>query len=516
MARKRKRTISVRKMREVLRLSHLGFSQRKIAQSCNLARSTVGEYQAQAKGAGIDWHTAQNLEDRELVTRLRPPSEPLAQKQEPDYEQLRRDARQKGVTLYLLWEEYAAENPDNAYSYSQFCRRYRSWRDNKRLSMPQEHKPGEKIFIDYAGMKVPIFKPHSDEVDFEASIFIAALGLSSYTFAEATRNQELQSWLSSHCRMFRFFGGVSEILTPDNLKSGVNKPCRYDPDINPSYHNLAQHYGTCVIPARVKKPKDKPKAESAVLVAGRRVLAALRNRRFYSLADLNAAIAQLLVELNDRKTRRFPDSRRALFEQFDRPALKPLPPQPFVLTLDKEATVHIDYHVTFERHHYSVPYELVGERVLLRVSDKTVEILHQGARVALHLRSSRHWGYTTSADHMPPSHKAMNEQWTPERFLAWAKKFGPHTTSMTELILSSPIHSQQAYRSVLGLLRLEKHYGASRLEAACARALHLGLDRRKHVLNILKNKQDVLPLPELSKTAPPVLHSNIRGSRYYQ
>jgi len=512
----RKRIISVRKMREVLRLSYLGFSQRKIASSCKLARSTVGDYQARAKAIGIDWLSVEKLSDQELFSRFRPASKPVAQKHEPDYQQLHQDSQRKGVTLYLLWEEYSNQYSENFYSYSQFCRRYRNWRNQQRLSMPQQHNAGEKVFVDYAGMTIPIYKRGTDEVMFEAQIFVGALGLSSYTFAEATKSQDLESWLGSHCRMFCFFGGVPEIIVPDNLKSGVTKACYYEPDINPSYHALAEHYDTCVIPTRVRKPKDKPKAESAVQVVERRILARLRDQRFYCLAELNKTISVLLTELNTRETKRFPNARLAVFEQLERPALKPLPSQPFTYALEKEATVNIDYHICFERHHYSVPYELVSKRVQLRVSDKTVEILHHSQRVALHLRSSEHWGYTTCTEHMPPSHKAMREKWTPERFISWARKFGPHTADMTQRILNSRLHTQQAYRSVLGLLRLEKTYGAERLEAACERALILGFERRKNVLNILQSKQDMLSLPEQVQKRQPLFHGNIRGNTYYQ
>lgn len=506
----------MRKLREVLRLNDLGFSQRKIAASCALARSTVGEYQARAKALGIDWEAAQRLGDEELKSRFQPPPEPQCSKAEPDYDLLQRESKRKGVTLYLLWEEYRAEHPENCYSYSQFCRRYRRWRKQNRLSMPQEHKSGEKAFVDYAGMKISIYKRGTDEVSFLASIFVGALGASSYTYAEASRSEDLSSWLGAHCRMLRFFGGVPELVVPDNLKTGVTKPCYYEPDLNPSYHALAEHYGTCVLPTRVRKPKDKAKVESAVQVVERRILAKLRDRRFYSLAELNTAIAMLLAELNERSTKRFPESRKALFEQLDRPALRPLPAQPFAFAQEKQAKVSIDYHICFEKHFYSVPHHLIGERVQLRVSEKTIEVLHRGQRIALHLRSSKLWGYSTCPEHMPPSHKAMKERWTPERLINWARKFGPATAEMTERILSSRLHPQQAYRSVLGLLRLEKRYGAERLEAACTRALHFGLETRRHVLNILKANQDLLPLPEQHVEQQAMFHDNIRGSTYYQ
>jgi transposase len=512
---KRKGAVSVRKIREILRLSHLGFSQRRISDSCGLARSTVGEYQARAKALGIDWDSAEELNDDELVLRFRPATEPIRHKHEPDYKQVHADSKRKGVTLFLLWEEYNEKHSGNCYSYSQFCRHYRSWRQQRSLSMPQEHKAGEKVFVDYAGMKIPIYKCGTDEVEFEASLFIGALGASSYIFAEATKDEELQSWLGSHCRMFTFYAGVVEIIVPDNLKTGVTRSCYYEPDINPSYHALAQHYGTCVIPARVRKPKDKAKAESAVQVAEQRILAKIRNIKFYNLAELNSAISALLTELNNRLTKRFPESRRVMYEQVDLPALNPLPSQTFPYAQEKTAKVNIDYHITFERHHYSVPYKLVREQVQLRVLEKTIEILHKGQRIALHLRSSKLWGYTTCPEHMPPSHKAMNEEWSPKRFINWARKYGSHTVEITTRILNSQLHPEQAYRSVLGLLRLEKKYDAQRLEAACKRAHHLGLYKRKHVLNILENKQEMLPLPEPSAKQEVLLHDNIRGSNYY-
>jgi transposase len=419
--------------------------------------------------------------------------------------------RKKSVTLRLLWVEYREAHPDG-YGYSQFCERYRRWAKRLKPSMRLSHKGGEKVFVDYAGQTVPIVDPHSGEVR-QAQIFVGVLGASNYTYAEAHWSQDLPNWIGAHVRLFSFLGGVPEVVVPDNLKAGVKHPCRYEPDLNPTYQDLAEHYGTAVIPARVRKPKDKAKVEVGVQVVERWILARLRNRTFFSLADLNQAIRELLDELNTRLMKHLGRSRRQLFETLDQPALKPLPQQPYVFAIWKKARVNIDYHVEFDKHYYSVPHTLIHEEVYVRATERTVEIFFKGRRVASHRRANARGRHTTTSQHMPPAHQKYQE-WSPERFTRWAQTIGPHTTQLVQALLASRKHPQQAYRSCLGLLRLAKRYGEDRLEAACRRAFPAGIHSYKGVKNILDAKLDQVE-PEEPAAVVPTDHENIRGQTYY-
>jgi transposase len=375
------------------------------------------------------------------------------------------------------------------------------------------HKAGEKAFVDYAGQTVAIVDPDTDEVR-QAQIFIGVLGASNYTYVEAQWSQKLPDWINGHVRMFTFFGGVPEIVVPDNLKSGVKSPCRYEPDLNPTYQDLAEHYGVAVIPARSGKPKDKAKAEVGVQVAERWILARLRHRTFFSLAELNQAIRELLGPLNERPMKHLERSRRAFFELLDQPALRPLPEQPYVFATWKKARVNIDYHVEFEKHYYSVPHRLIHEEVDIRATQATVEIFFKNKRVASHARAKSPGRHTTLAEHMPTAHQEYLE-WTPERLVRWAQSIGPHTAQIVQALLDSPKHPQQAYRSCLGLLRLAKRYGDDRLEAACRRAFPAGISSYKGVKNILAAKLDQVQ-PEAPPAVVPESHENVRGESYYR
>jgi len=353
------------------------------------------------------------------------------------------ELRKKSVTLRLLWVEYREAHPDG-YGYSQFCALYREWAQHLKPSLRLSHKGGEKAFVDYAGQTVPIVDPHTGEVQ-QAQIFIGVLGASNYTYAEAQESQELSNWIAAHVRMFACFGGVPEIVVPDNLKAGVKHPCRYEPDLNPTYQDLAQHYGTAVIPTRVRKPKDKAKAEVGVQVVERWILARLRNRTFFSLADLNQALRELLDELNTRPMKHLGRSRRELFEELDQPALKPLPQQPYEFAMWKKVRVNIDYHVAFDKHYYSVPHTLIHEEVYVRATQSTIEIFFNNRRIASHRRSNSRGRHTTLSEHMPPAHQKYLE-WSPERFTRWAQSIGPHTAQVVQALLDSRKHPQQAYR----------------------------------------------------------------------
>jgi transposase len=503
----------MRNIREVLRLAAAGKSQRQIAASVGIGQSTVGDCLTRAARAGVD--ALSGLDDAALERALYPPKPavPATSRALPSWPEVHRELKKKGVTLFLLWEEYKAAHPDG-FQYSWFCQHYRAWAGRVDLVMRQSHRAGETLFVDYAGQTVPIVDRATGELH-EAQIFVAALGASNYTYAEATWTQGLPDWIASHQRAFAFFGGVPETVVPDNLKSGVTRAHRYEPDLNPTYAEMAAHYDVAVLPTRVAKPRDKAKVEVAVQIVERWVLARLRNLTFFSLDELNRAIAELLIELNERPFKKLPGCRRELFEQIDRPALRPLPTQPYEFASWKKARVNIDYHIEIERHYYSVPYQLVRAEVEARLTAHTVEILNGGRRVASHRRSYKAGGYTTTPEHMPRPHREYAE-WTPRRLVEWAMKTGPATAELVGDILARRRHPQQGFRSCLGILRLGKTYGEGRLEAACTRALKIGAASYKSIESILKHGLDREPLPEPAPASQlPLDHDNVRGPKYY-
>ncbi len=510
------RRLSMRKIKEVLRLKfQYGHSNKQIAQSCNIARSTVREYLDRAGKAGFSWPLDPSLDDALLEKTLFPPQPvlPLSPRTMPPMEYLHQELRRKGVTLQLLWHEYKQHNPEG-YQHSQFCHLYRQWTKKLDVTLRQEHRAGEKLFVDYAGQTVPIVDPATGEIT-QAQIFIATLGASSYTFAEASASQDLPSWIRSHVHAFEFFQGVTEILVPDNLKAGVSKPCRYEPDINPSYLELVQHYGTTVIPARIGHPRDKAKVESAVFVAERWILASLRNHDFFSIRELNQVIFRSLEDLNTRRFQKLDTTRKALFESLDKPALKALPSTPYEYAEWKKARVNIDYHVEVDRHYYSVPYQLAREQVDIRLTATAVEVLFKNTRIASHARSYHRGNFTTVKEHMPKSHQRYLE-WTPSRLLHWAEKIGPKTGQLVTHIMQNRPHPEQGFRSCLGIMRLASRYSPQRLEAACIRALTVKTYSFKSVESILKNCLDQQPLLfDAPDHQPSAQHSNIRGKHYY-
>jgi transposase len=505
----------MRKIREVLRLywAH-GLSKRKTARSCGISRPAVDEYLRRAEAAGLSWPLPANLDDSALERLLFPaaPALPAPMRGLPDWSTIHRELRRKGVTLFLLWQEYRERHPQG-YQYSWFCERYRAWRGRLDVVMRQDHRAGEKLFVDYAGQTVPVVDRLSGEVR-AAQIFVAVLGASNYTYAEATWTQGLPDWIGSHQRCFRYLDGVPEIVVPDNLRSGVTKAHRYEPDANPTYQDMATHYGVAVLPARVRRPRDKAKVEAGVLVVERWILATLRHRTFFSLAELNAAIRELLEKLNDRPFKKLPGSRREHFERLDKPALQPLPAEPYVYAEWKKARVHIDYHVAVDGHYYSVPHALIKKQLDVRITQHTLECFHRGNRVASHRRAYQKGRHTTVPAHMPEAHRKAGE-WSPERLARWAARTGPATEKLILRVLSARKHPQQAYRSCLGILRLGKAYGEQRLEAACRRALTLGSHSYKSIESILKHRLDEQPLAEQPELALPEDHDNIRGPSYY-
>jgi transposase len=480
-----------------------------------MGRTTVREYLQRAHRAGLSWPLPVGLSDGDLEALLFPPpvSATHAPRPLPDWQHLHEELRRKGVTLFLLWEEYKAVYPDG-YEYSRFCELYRQWRGKLPVWMRQDHKAGEKLFVDYAGMTMPVVNRETGEVR-QAEVFVATLGASNYTYAEASWTQTLPDWVASHVRAFAFFGGASELVIPDNLRSGVSYSCRYDPDANPTYAEMAAHYGTAILPTRVHKPKDKAKVESGVLGVERRILAKLRNRTFFSLAELNQAISMLLVQYNRRPFQQLEGSRRSLFLKLDKPALRPLPATRYEYAEWEKARVNLDYHVRADDHYYSVPYRLVKEEVHVRLTITAVEIFHDGVRVTSHLRSHHKHRHTTKKPHMPEGHRAHAE-WTPERVIRWVGRAGAAAAEVAERIIASRAHPEQGFRACMGIKRLGETYGIDRLEAACRRALAIQSPSYKSIKSILAKGLDRGPLPQRTPATPPIEHDNVRGADYYQ
>jgi transposase len=507
----------MRKIREILRLKYYcNSSIREISQGCGIGRGTVGDYLNRAKVAGISWPIPDELSDTSLEQRLFPStaSRTTVSRFTPDFQEVHKELQsRKHVTLNLLWQEYKEQHPDG-YQYSWFCHSYRDWAAHLDVVMRHEHRAGEKLFVDYTGQTVAIVDRETGEIH-KAQIFVAVLGASNYTYAEATLSQKIEDWIGSHVRAFAYIGGVPEAVVPDNLKSGVSKTCRYEPDINPTYNDLARYYQTVILPARVRKPRDKAKAEAGVLLVERWILAKLRKHTFFSLVDLNREIRKLLQLLNNHSFKKLPGTRQSRFEEIDRPALKQLPASPYELAYWKKATVHLDYHVEVEGFYYSVPHTLVKKKLDIRYTKNTVECFYSNKRVASHLRNIPHGRHVTIKEHMPLNHQKYLE-WTPERFKRWAARIGPETAILTELLLLKGTHPQQAYRTLLGVLRLGKSYGDSRLEAACKRAVHINALSYRSIESILKNGLDQKPLPEMDSKKVPVKHKNIRGAAYYK
>lgn len=505
------------KIKAVLRLAGLGLSQRQIALSCQIGQATVSDYLRLAEQAGLKWPDVSDWDEDRLLAALLPlvqrPAPTWRKAAEPDFAAMRRELQtHKHLTLQLLWEEYRQQQP-GGYGYSRYCGLYRAWLKRQDVVLRHEHRAGEKLFVDFAGDTIPVHDPGSGEVR-PAAVFVAVLGASNYTFAEATWTQGLADWIGAHMRAFEFIQGVPKIVVPDNLKSGVTKPCRYEPDINRTYEEMAAHYGVAVIPARRGKARDKAKVESGVLVVERWIMAALRKRKFFSLGEANTAIAELLTRLNERPFRKAEGTRRSLFEALDKPALRPLPAERYQYGDWATARVNIDYHVVFEGHFYSVPYRLVQEPVEVRSSASTIEIFHKGVRVASHARSRVPNKATTADEHRPKSHQRYL-QWTPSRLIEWGATVGPLTAELLERIMASKPHPEQGYRSCLGIIRLGDKYGKPRVEAAARRALTHRTYSYKSLESMLKFHLDSLPEPAAEQPRPPLDHPNIRGSEYF-
>lgn len=501
--------LSVRKIREVIRLhDELELSNRAISRVCKVSNSTVGEYLERAEKAGLSWPLPEGLSEGELYQCLFPEKRKINPKGRPlpNWEEMHRELSKRGVTLTLLWKEYRERYPDG-YGYTQFREYYQSWNKTHTNTMCLPHTAGEEMEVDYAGMTVPITNPETGEIS-RAQVFVATLPASNYTYVEIQPSQELVHWLGGHVRAFTFFGGVPKTICPDNLKCGVKTPNRYEPELNPSYHELAEHYQVAVMPARVRRPRDKAHVENSVQNIERWVLAPLRKRTFFSIAEANRSIQPLLQALNQREMAQLGKSRRQLFEELDQPALRPFPERPYEFSVWKNARVNIDYHVGYEKHYYSVPHSLVHQEVQIRATESMISIFHHGQLVAIHPLSLAQGRYSTCPEHMPANHKFVlnaNGDW----FQVEAARIGENTAAYVTALLKSRAYPQHAYRACLGILDLARKYSPQQMETACAVLLEANLLSYKDVKAELAH----LDLDTSDLVLP--AHKNVRGSSYY-
>jgi len=497
----------MRKITEILRLKAEGLGDRQIAAAIGSARSTVQECLRRCREAGIAWPVPPELDEATLMAQLYQRAAPARAAPVIDFAEVHRELARPGVTRDLLWQEYKARDP-RGLQYTAFCNHYRRWLARQEVVLRQEHLPGDKAFVDYAGQTVPIVDRHSGEVR-AAQVFIAVLGCSNYTFAEATWSQKLPDWLASHVRALAYFGGCPAAIVPDNLKSAVTQARRYEPDLNPAYQEFAEHYAVAILPARVRRPRDKAKVESGVLIVERWILARLRNHVFFSLEELNAAIAALLTHFNTRPFKKMAGCRRSRFMELDQPALRPLPLRPYEFAEWKQAKVHPDYHIEVGRAYYSVPYRLVGERVDVRLTASVVEIFHDGQLVAAHARASERGRRSTRRAHRPEKHVAVIDA-SLERTLRWARDIGAATEEVIRHQAAHRKHPEETLRSAQGILRLSRDFSPEKLEAACQRALSLRAYSYRAVRALIQNPARAPEQPALD-----LAHENLRGPDYF-
>lgn len=506
--------LTMQKLREILRLKlELRKSHRATARALEISAGTVASAASRAKFCKLDWAGVCKLDDDELERRMYGPTiASRVDRPRPNLPYVHLELRRPGVTLELLHVEYLEQHP-TGYRYTTFCRLYREYVDAQRLSMRQTHIAGDKLFVDYSGKKPTVVDPETGEV-IDVELFVAVLGASNYTYAEATRTQQVPDWIASNVRALEFIGGVPGAIVPDQLKSAVTTACRYEPEVQRTYGEFATHYATVIFPARPRKPKDKAKVEVGVRIAQRWILARIRNQTFFSLAELNARIRELVADLNNRLMRGYDATRRELFERLDRPALRPLPDHAFEYAEWKKVSPNVDYHAEYDGHWYSAPHKLRREELWLRATAATIEIFHVGKRVAAHARSYVKGRHTTNPEHMPVAHREHAE-WTPTRIANWAATVGPNVALLAQAIIDERRHPEHGYRSCLGLIRLAKKYDAVRVDAACRRALLAGARSYRHVDSILKHGLDRAPALDIGSRGPGLAHENVRGAGYY-
>jgi len=513
--------LTMKKLREVLRLKYdCALKHRQIGLAAGVSPSTVSYYTQAFKQAGLEWPLANDMSDSELVLKLEPFCVQLKTKEGnkhlPDFADMHHELKRKEVTQLILYEEYKEIHKERAYSYSEYCRRYRQWKKRCKASLRQTYKAGEKCFVDYAGPKVPIYDADSNTIH-EAMIFIGVLGASNYTFAEATMTRQIPDWLGSHRRMLEFFGGVPQLVIPDNEKAGVTSASYYDPELNPNYCAFAAHYNTTVLPTRPRQPRDKAKVETGVQIVERWILARLRHQKFFSLKALNAAIAELLIGLNQKPFKKLPGTRQSQFEQLDKPELKPLPSTPYEHAIIKRAQVRLDYHIEADKHYYSVPHQLIGKVVEYRLTTNFLEIYYQGLRIASHARSHQMGKHTVLQAHMPEAHR-RHQAWTPQTFIDWAEKKGPCSLQMAKTIIEQQPHAECCYRIYLGLCTLAKRFGSDEFEKASQYACSIEAYQFKSLKSILEKKLYQTFIADAvndDATFQAKHHNHIRGTDYY-
>jgi len=513
-----KKRLTMRQVKEVLRLKYLlGLSQQAISDSAGVPRSTVRDYLLRAKVADLSWPLPDDMDNEQLDALLFPVREEgeTTQRPDPDWNEVYKELKRKGVTLQLLWEEYKRKYPDG-YQYSWYAHLYRQWSKTKDVWMVQSHDAGDKVFVDYSGLTFPIWKTNLKEIEFHAEIFVSVLGASDLIFCIATQSQKLEDWIDAHNKMFAYYGGVSSLIVPDNLRSGVTKAHRYEALCNRTYDEMAEHYGCAIMPARSYKPKDKAKAEKSVQSVQRRILAALRDKKYTSLSQCNEAILQLLEELNEQPFQKHPYSRKELFARVEQDALQPLPATDYSLARWKQETVNGGYHIKANDHYYSVPYAYVRKKVAIRISQSTVECFYQEKRMACHPRDDTPNKYTTVDAHRPESHR-QQAMWHGQRLLHWAQSIGPHAGAFIQgLLEDTKRHLHQKERSALGILRLSHAFDEPRLELACKQAMEIGIFRYDSVVSILKRRLNEPSLEsDEEQTYQSQDHENVRGAKYY-
>lgn len=508
----------MRRVREILRhrfeesLGHKAISYRVGA-----APSTVRETLRRAEAAGLSWPLGNEITDAVLEAALyRANGTKTGHRRsvEPDWSYVHRELKRKHVTLQILWDEYIERHPDG-YRYSRFCDLYRGWAANLPVTMRQNHAAGEKLFVDYAGDTVTVVVDRLKGKTRQAHLFVAVLGASSLSYAEARWSETLPDWLGCHVNALEAFGGAPALLVPDNAKVAVIKACRYDPQVNRTYAGMATHYGSSVLPTRPRRPRDKAKVEAAVRIVERWLLGRLRHRVFHSLAEVNAVIVELLADLNERRVLRgVGRTRRQLFEEIDRPALRPLPAERYIYAEWRIRRAGLDYHVEIDRHYYSVPWRFAREQIETRITATTIELFRKGERIAAHIRSSGNGRHTTVAEHMPSAHRRFAD-WTIERISREASAIGADAALLCEKILADRPHPEQGFRACLGIIRLAKGFGRERVNAACGRALEIGARTYGSVRSILDNHLDRAAASARHDAREPINHPNIRGPRYY-
>lgn len=509
------RRMNMRKIKEVLRLKYaLNKSQREIKQSCGIGKTTIQEYLRRAKAAGLTWPLPDDLNETALEAKLFPGylKSAISKTPEISFQHVFEELKRPNVTISLLWEEYKQSNP-GGYQYSWFSEKVRKYCGSVNYSMKQEHKAGEKTFVDFGSCLEIVDRLTGKMIP--THIFVSVWGASKKLYAEAVFSQDLESWIKVNNNAFWYFGCCSRGIVCDNLKSAVIKADRYEPVINRTYEEFAEHYNSSILPARANKPKDKPLAENGVKLAKRWILARLRNRIFMSLHELNTAIWALLSLFNSKVMKKLGKSRDDLFLSLDKPNALPLPEKPYEYAEWKKATVNINYHVSFKKHDYSVPYTMIHKGVELKATKELLEVYFKGSRICSHRISRVKNGYTTVKEHMPPSHQKYLE-WTPERILSWADRTGSHVSILLSQIMAARRHPEQAYKSCLGILRLKERFPLERINAACQRAVVFQTLSYKGVKNILLNGLDERPPVTVTVSRAPQDHSNIRGAKYFE